>query len=206
MVKVFIHGLGQTSESWIEVVTYLNCVNNNSPDLKTLLRSKEVTFDNLYEVFSEYCDEISDKLDLCGISLGGMIAIKYAFNNPDKVNSLVLIGTQYKIPKLLFTLQGIVFRCLPNSVFNDIEFTKDNFITLTNSMKSIDFSKEISQIECETLVICGINDYANKKATNNLHLLLKKSNIYFVPNCKHEVNTQKPKELSEILSKFYSNI
>lgn len=206
MVSIFIHGLGQTSESWIDVITSLNCDNSSCPDLKTLLQSKEVTFDNLYKVFSEYCDEISDKLDLCGISLGGMLALKYTFTNPEKVNSLVLIGTQYKIPKLLFALQGIIFRCLPNSVFGNSGFSKENFITLTNSMKNIDFCDEISKIECKTLVICGEKDSANKKATNNLHQLLKNSDISFVANSKHEVNTQNPKELSEIISKFYSEI
>ena len=204
--KIFIHGLGQTDKSWNNVTTELNNINSKCPNLKTLLGSKDVTFNNLYEAFSQYCDKFSDKIDLCGISLGGMLALKYTFNNPQKVNSLVLIGTQYKIPKLLFSLQGSVFRCLPNSVFGSMGFTKKDFITLTTSMKNIDFSKDLLNVNCKTLVICGKKDSANMKASNALHKIIKSSEITLVANSKHEVNTDAPIQLSKILLKFYNEM
>ena len=206
MNKIFIHGLGQTDESWNKVIAELNNINGNCPNLKTLLGSKDVTFNNLYEAFSQYCDKFSDKIDLCGISLGGMLALKYTFNNPQKVNSLVLIGTQYKIPKLLFSLQGAVFRCLPNSAFGSMGFTKKDFIALTTSMKNIDFSKGLLKVTCKTLVICGEKDSANIKASKELQKIIKNSEITLMPNSKHEVNTDAPKQLSKILIKFYDEI
>lgn len=203
MSKIFVHGLGQTDKSWKDVVTELKNTNSNCPNLKILLGSKEVTFNNLYEVFSRYCDTFSEKIDLCGISLGGMLALKYAFDNPNKVHSLVLIGIQYKTPQFLFALQGFVFRCLPHTVFGSMGFSKRDFITLTTSMKNIDFSEDASKVKCKTLVMCGEKDIANKKATNNLHKILHKSKIVIVANSKHEVNTDNPKALSKILLGFY---
>lgn len=205
MENIFIHGLGQTDESFKETSSYFDekclCLN-----LKNLLNFKEVTFDNLYEVFCEYCDKFSVKLNLCGLSLGGMLALKYTIEHPDKVNSLVLIGVQYKIPKLIFNLQGMVFKFLPDSTFESTGFTKKDFITLTNSMKKLNFSNSLEKIKCNTLLICGEKDIANKGATIKLNKKIKNSQISIIPNAKHEVNIDCPKELYGEIINFYRNI
>lgn len=206
MIKIFVHGLGQTDESWEEVVTELKVADSSCPNLKILLNSQEVTFDNLYKVFSKYCDEALGKIDLCGISLGGMLALKYAIDNPSKVNSLVLIGTQYKIPRFLFSLQALVFRFLPKSIFGNTGFSKKEFISLSASMKNIDFSEDLPKIKCKTLLICGEKDFANIKASKKLHKLINSSEISIVPNGKHELNVDSSIELSRILTKFYSGL
>ncbi|MGB4984268.1 MAG: alpha/beta fold hydrolase [Erysipelotrichaceae bacterium] len=205
MNKIFIHGLGQNSDSWSDVISKFTASDNCfCPNLKSLLGVKKVTFNNIYESFCHYCDTYNGKIDLCGISLGGMLALKYAIDNPQKVNSLVVLGAQYKIPKFLFLLQGLVFRCLPSSLFDDRGFTKKDFIALTESMINIDFSNGLSNITCETLVICGGKDYANLDASKKLHQLLKKSKLHLVTNCKHEVNVDSFEQLSEILLCFYN--
>lgn len=52
-------------------------------------------------------------------------------------------------------------------------------------------------------MICVKKDSANKKSAKNLSELLKKAEIQFVKNARHEVNIDAPKELAEILNKFY---
>ncbi len=206
MNKIYIHGLGQTNKSWNWVINEMNDINGNCPDLKNLLGLKDVTFDNLYDEFSKYCNEFSGELDLCGISLGGMLALKYAIDNPEKVNSLVLIATQYKIPKLLFAIQGAIFKCLPNSAFRNTGFTKKDFFTLTSSMKNINLSNNLSIINCKTLVICGEKDVPNRKATIELNKLIKDSKMTYIRNSGHEVNVDEPKQLAKTLKVFYDEI
>lgn len=45
------------------------------------------------------CDKFDEPIDWCGLSLGGVLALNYAIERPDKVKSLVLIATPYMIPK-----------------------------------------------------------------------------------------------------------
>lgn len=53
-------------------------------------------------------DNISGQLNLCGLSLGVVLALNYIIDNPKKVNSLVLIAGQSEMPKALLKLQNIV--------------------------------------------------------------------------------------------------
>lgn len=129
--------------------------------------------------------------------------IKLCIDNPSKVKSLVLIGTQYKMPKVLLKLQNIIFRFIPEKSFKGMGIRKKDFIQLTNSMINLNFSKNLKNISCNTLVICGEKDKANKKATNNIAEGIMKSEIQFVKNAGHEVNTDTPKELAEMIKSFY---
>ncbi|WP_217697389.1 MULTISPECIES: alpha/beta fold hydrolase [Virgibacillus] len=163
---VFIHGLGQSASSWQETIAYL-CEYRNiySPNLSAMLQHKEVTYQNLYASFTTYCKDLDEPLNLCGLSLGGVLALNYAIDYPKKVASLVLIGEQYNIPKMLFKLQNMVFKFVPKSSFENIGFEKKDFIQLTNTMTTLNFSKKLSDIMCYTMVVCGEKDHINKKAS-----------------------------------------
>ena len=203
MKKVYIHGLGQTESSWDNIVNERDI--NYCPNLKKLLNDKNATFDNLYNEFEKYCNQIEGRLDLCGISLGGMLGLKYAIDNPDKVNSLVLIGTQYKIPKILFKMQGYVFKVIPKSFFENKGFTKKDFILLIKSMENFDIENKLPLVKSKTLVICGQKDKANKKASIELARVIDGAKLVLVEDSRHEVNVDGQKKLYEILNEFYNN-
>lgn len=209
MQNIFIHGLGQTKHSWSQVIDGLesnNIYNNNYPDLKELSSAKniDITFYNLYDIFCDYCNAFPSQLNLCGISLGGMLALKYTIDYPQKVNSLILVGVQYKIPKVLFGLQSIVFKCLPNKAFNSSGFLKKDFILLTSSMKNLDFTNKLNYINCNTLLICGEKDFANKNATLELSSKIKNTTTCFIKNANHEVNTSSPNDFCKEIINFYN--
>ena len=207
MEYIFIHGLGQNPNSWDKVKSFMNkpfsayCL-----DLIELLNGKEATYVNLYCAFSDYCNKFSEPLNLCGISLGGVLALNYAIDYPAKVQSLVLIGTQYKMPKILLKIQNGIFRFMPNSIFKSIGFQKKDFITLTKSMMNLDFSNKLKDISCDTLIICGEKDGANKKASMGLADNINNAKFCLLEGAGHEVNTDKPKNLAVELDGFYSNI
>lgn len=91
MGKVFVHGLGQTPESWNAVLSSIDetekCV---CPNLVESAKNQKVNYRNLYNAFLELCDKFDEPIDLCGLSLGGVLALNYAIERPDKVKSLVL--------------------------------------------------------------------------------------------------------------------
>ncbi|MCC0663073.1 alpha/beta fold hydrolase [Clostridioides sp. ZZV15-6597] len=204
MQYVLIHGLGQNSSSWDKVISYMRGQERLiCPELSLFLREEDVTYSNLYQSFSQYCDDFSEPLNLCGLSLGGVLALNYAIDNPSKVKSLILIATQYEMPKVLLKLQNIIFRFIPQKSFKGMGLRKKDFIELINSMMNLNFSENLKNISCPVLVICGEKDKANKKATSNIAKGIIKSEIQFVKNAGHEVNTDSPKELAKIIRFFY---
>lgn len=100
--------------------------------------------------------------------LGGILALIYALEHPEQVETLVLIGTPYKVPKVAFALQNVVFRFLPKSMFTSMAFDKKDTFALGNTMKDLDFSGRLGEIQCPTLILCGEKDNANLKSARFL--------------------------------------
>ena len=113
------------------------------PELSLFVKEGDISYENLYNAFSEYCDNISEPLNLCGLSLGAVLALNYAIDNPEKVKSLILIAAQYEMPKVLLKLQNIIFSFIPESSFKNMGMKKKDFIKLTKSMMSLNLSEEV---------------------------------------------------------------
>lgn len=205
MKSIFIHGSGHKSTSWNETISYMeNKKDILCPSLSSILNGKEASYHNLYSLFTEYCNNNDGQINLCGISLGGILALNYTLDFPDKVKSLVLIGTPHKIPKVMFSIQNIVFRFLPKSMFENMAFNKKNTFILGNSMKELDFSKSINKIKCPTLVICGKKDSANIKSAYYLSENIQNAELKMIENTGHIVNEESPKILAKILNEYYN--
>ena len=99
----------------------------------------------MYAAFCDFCNGFSEPLNLCGLSLGSVLALNYAIDFPQKVNSLVLIAPQYDMPKFLLKVQNVLFKFMPESQFKDIGLKKNDFITLTNSMADMDFTDNLDK-------------------------------------------------------------
>lgn len=207
MQPIYLHGLGQTSASWkklIEQLKFAEC--SMCPDLIEICQGEQVTYHNLYEGFSEKCSELDKSIDLCGLSLGGVLALNYTIEHPEKVKSLVLIATQYKMPKRLLKIQNILFRFMPKSMFQQTGFRKKEFIQLCSTMMELDFSNSIQKISCPTLIVCGERDAANKKASVELAGVLKNAELQIISDSGHEVNIEAPEKLAEVLRVFYKQV
>ncbi len=155
MKNILIHGLGQNEVSWNKVEEELksNNIKIETPSLYLMLKDITSDYDTLYKQFVNYCNGFDEKLNLCGLSLGGILALHYAKEFPDKVNSLILIGTPYKIPKFLFKVQGLIFKIMPRSTFEKIGCEKKDFISLVNSMSNLDIERNLDKITCKTLIL-----------------------------------------------------
>ena len=202
MITVFLHGLGQTSESWEPVLQTLPKGDYHCPSLPELVAGQKVTYQNLYAAFCRYCDALPDKFHLCGLSLGGVLALHYATEHPDRLKSLILIGAQYKMPKGLLTLQNILFRFMPQRSFAGIGFGKQDFISLCGSTKHLDFTRKLPNISCPTLVLCGENDKANTDAAKEIAQGIVGSSLLFIPQSGHQVNKDAPEPLGKTILDF----
>ncbi|CAK7035110.1 MAG: 2-succinyl-6-hydroxy-2,4-cyclohexadiene-1-carboxylate synthase [Eubacterium sp.] len=205
MKKIFIHGSGHKSTSWDETISYMeNKKDILCPNLSSILNGTKASYQNLYSLFTEYCNNNDGQINLCGISLGGILALNYTLDFPHKVKSLVLIGTPHKIPKVMFSIQNIVFRFLPKSIFENMAFNKKDTFILGNSMKDLDFSKNVKSIKCPTLVICGKKDSANIKSAYYLSENIQNAKLKIISNTGHVVNEENPIILANILNEYYN--
>jgi len=201
-----IGGLGQNSSSWDKTISLLPKTKQIAcPNLWTLLNEKEITYANLYQSFADYCNGISGKLNLCGLSLGGILALNYAIEYPNRVQSMVLIGAQYKTPKGLIRLQNVIFRLMPNSSFAKMGMQKNDVINLTNSMMELNFSMKLKDISCQSMIVCGEKDNANKKAARQLVQNIPNAEIQLIKDAGHEINIDAPEKLADILNVFWKN-
>lgn len=206
MAYIFIHGLGQTPESWDQVISNMSLTEEVlCPNLPALITEQECNYKNLYAVFCRYCETESGKINLCGLSLGGILALNYAIDHPKKIKSLVLIGTQYVMPKKLLAVQNAIFRLMPSKSFESMGFSKKNFIQLSKTMADLDFSLKLGSITYPTLVVCGEKDAANKKASEELSERIPEASLSLIPGSGHEVNQQAPIRLAEVLNGFWKD-
>lgn len=205
MKNILIHGLGQNSKDWDTIKNELETreISSIAPDLFDLAKGRELNYPIVYQVFSELCESFKDKLNLCGLSLGGLLALNYAIEHPKKINSLVLIGTPYEIPKGFLKLQNFVFKFMPKSVFQNMGVSKKDFIRLSKSMANLNFM-ESAALECPALILCGAKDKTNMESAKRFHESMKNSKLVIVDDSGHEVNKDNPNELVSILQNFWA--
>ena len=207
MKQIYLHGLGQNPDSWSKVIEQLEAAEHSMcPDLSELVQGQDTTYQTLSDAFSAMCDKIEEDICLCGLSLGGVLALNYAIEHPEKIKGLVLIATQYKMPKKLLRVQNAIFRFMPKSMFQQTGFGKSDFLKLCNTMMELDFSDSIYNVSCPTLVIYGEKDRANKNASIELANMLIDAELQVFNGVGHEINIEAPDKLEETLRVFFGKV
>ena len=137
------------------------------PDLGAMLAGR-ADYLALRGALFAVCDAEKAPLHLCGLSLGGVLALAYAAHRPERVASLVLIGTPYTMPKRLLKLQDLLFAITPRTAFESLGLTKRQMRGLSLSMATLEIPALLPRVRCRTLVLCGEMDRANRKAARQL--------------------------------------
>lgn len=202
MKILFLHGLGQNRTAWGKTIKLLNCKDVNCIDVIPN-NTENQSFSSLANQLEIKINEESSPLIICGLSLGAVLGLELYFRQPKKIAALILVAPQYKMPKLLIDIQNIVFKLMPNKIFSKMGISKNNMISISSSMRSLDYTNKIKNIVCPVYIVCGKNDKANIKAAENLNRLLLNSHLEFVDNSKHEVNIDNPAELARIINRIY---
>ena len=198
MKTIILHGLGQTAKNWDTVIRRTDLIDVDCPELFNLIQGRP-TYQKLQEGFEKCYADVTGPFRICGLSLGAILALEYAIRHRDKVESLILIGVQYQTPDLLLSIQNFIFRCLPQRFFRDIGITKEDMICLTNSMRGLNLTAKLSEVNCPVTILCGEKDRANLKAAKKLWKLLPKAELQIIKGAGHEVNKDAPEVIAAIL-------
>lgn len=192
--------MGQNASSWDKTISYLpDTAETVCPELSDFFSEGNCNYSEMYSSFCRYCNRFPEPLDLCGLSLGAVLALNYAIDFPHRVSSLILIAPQYNMPKFLLKVQNVLFKFMPESQFKDIGLKKKDFITLTNSMMDIDFTNSLNNVNCPVVIICGEKDNVNKKAAIKLARELPNAKFITINNSGHEVNLDNPQGLANAM-------
>ena len=197
MKYILLHGMGQNASSWDKTISFLS--DNTKvvcPELSDFFTEGNCHYSKMYDAFCDYCNNYSEPMNLCGLSLGAVLALNYAIDFPQRINSLILIAPQYDMPKFLLKIQNVLFKFMPESQFKDIGLKKIDFITLTNSMADMNFTSDLNKVTCPVLVLCGEKDNVNKKAAVKLFKKLPNAKFSTVNDSGHEVNIDNPQGLA----------
>ena len=207
MARVFLHGLGQGPDSWQPVRACLSPAPDDAlPDLAALLRRGDGTYGALLASLAAALEVLPGPLDLCGLSLGAVLALDYAARCPGQVRSLVLIAPQLRMPRRLLALQDLLFRLLPERlVTGGTDLKKAELLTLTRSMADLDLTAPLPGLACPALVVCGARDRANLSAARELAGRLPGAELRIFPGAGHALNRESPELLAQALSAFWPN-
>ena len=206
MKYLLIHGHGQNPLNWNRTLSFLKIQKDfECIDLQKLNKNIDYTYKNLYKAFSEYCNQLTGQINLCGLSLGGILSLNYVLDHPEKVKSLILIGTQDIIPKTLFTIQYGILSIIPKNIFQKLGYKKREYIQMVKSLKNLILNENFNKITCDTLIIKEIKDILNKKASKRLAAKIDNSKLIIIENSGHLVNKDNPKELALQIDQFYEN-
>ncbi len=198
MNLILLHGLGQSAESWNETAALLPAEWEISIPELNRFSDGNFTYGHLYEGLRTELKKSAPSV-LCGLSLGAVLALNLAIDEPELVKRLILIAPQFQMPKVTLKLQGLIFRLMPSRSFERAGLPKKGMVALTESMSRLDFRDRLDRVECPALILCGERDSVNKKAAERLGGLLRNAENAVIPNAGHEVNLDNPRALAERL-------
>lgn len=204
MECILLHGLGQNSSDWNNTIKYIDdSVDVSCPALFEWLPKTKTTYTHLYQELEKYCERFDEPFILGGLSLGGILALQYVIEHSNKVHSLVLMGTQFSMPKNMLRFQNMIFRILPNTAFSKMGLDKKEVISLCNSMIDLNFTENLKDIHCRTLVLCNEKDKSNQAASVKLKEQIENAKLKIISNAGHEINIDNPVQLGKVISTFY---
>ena len=200
MKLIFLHGLGQSADSWKEVQELL--VDYPSEALE-LFPSGVATYQESKERIYQYLSKETEPFVLIGLSLGAALALELSSYDLPNLRALILSGCPLKLSgNILFYLQLLIFKLLPKRVFEKQGADKALMIGVSEELKTLDLTDISRTCSYPTLLICGSKDKPNLSSMRSLHKLISESQFQIIPDGPHVLNKEKPKEFAEQIKPF----
>ena len=208
MTYVFLHGLGQTPAAWQPVLRRLAPENTAvfCPDLAALVPGPAPDYPSLLAALEEQLAPLPSPLHLCGLSLGGILALDYALRRQEQVASAVLCAVPVRMPRTLLRIQDLLFGLMPERAFAGTGFSRQRMRSLARSMAALDFSPRLPELHRPVLVLCGSRDRANRRSARELARALPDARLHWLAGADHELNTEAPEITAELLRGFYQSL
>lgn len=170
-------------------------------------------FDFQYQEAVAYLEDVvKAPAHLIGYSDGGIISLLLAIHRPDLVETITLIGANYKHDGVESPIQpwepseeeklkyANFSPDAPETLFAKI--AKMARIWSSEPNMSI---KELKTIKCPTLVIAGDDDVISLDHTNEIYEAIKNSRLAIIPGASHLIDKDQPELLNKVIREFLLN-
>ena len=200
MKLIFLHGLGQSADSWKEVQELLADYPSEALDLfPTGITSYQEAKESIYQHLSEE----TEPFVLIGLSLGAVLSLELSSYDLPNLQALVLSGCPLKLAgNIPFYIQLLIFKLLPKRVFEKQGADKALMVGVSEELKTLDLTDISRTCPYPTLLICGSKDKPNLSSMRSLHKLISESQFQIIPDGPHVLNKAKPKEFVEKTRSF----
>ena len=200
MKLIFLHGLGQSADSWKEVQELL--VDYPSEALE-LFPSGVANYQEAKESIYQHLSEETEPFVLIGLSLGAALALELSSYDLPNLRALILSGCPLKLSgNILFYLQLLLFKLLPKRVFEKQGADKALMVGVSEELKTLDLTDISRTCPYPTLLICGSQDKPNLSSMKAIQELMPNSQFQIIPDGPHVLNRAKPKEFAEQIKPF----
>ena len=200
MKLVFLHGLGQSAESWKEV---RNLLTDYPSEAIELFPSGVSNYQQAKERVYQHLAQETEPFILVGLSLGAALALELSSYDLPNLQGLVLSGCPLKLAgNILFKIQLMIFKLLPKSFFEKRGANKALMVGVSEELKILDLTDIAEICPYPTLLICGSKDKPNLSSMRSLHKLISESQFQIIPDGPHVLNKEKPKEFVENTRSF----
>ena len=200
MKLVFLHGLGQSAESWKEV---RNLLTDYPSEAIELFPSGVSNYQQAKERVYQHLAQETEPFILVGLSLGAALALELSSYDLPNLRALILSGCPLKLSgNILFYLQLLIFKLLPKRVFEKQGADKALMVRVSEELKTLDLREIAKNCPYPTLLICGSQDKPNLSSMKAIQELMSNSQFQIIPDGPHVLNRAKPKEFVEITRSF----
>ena len=200
MKLIFLHGLGQSADSWKEV---RNLLTDYPSEAIELFPSGVSNYQQAKERVYQHLAQETEPFILVGLSLGAALALELSSYDLPNLRALVLSGCPLKLAgNILFYVQLLIFKLLPKRVFEKQGADKVLMIGVSEELKTLDLTDISRTCPYPTLLICGSKDKPNLSSMKTIQELMPNSQFQIIPDGPHILNRAKPKEFAEITRSF----
>ena len=200
MKLIFLHGLGQSAESWKEVQELLADYPSEALDL---FPSGVATYQEAKERIYQYLAKETEPFVLIGLSLGAALALELSSYEIPNLQALVLSGCPLKLAgNIPFYIQLLIFKLLPKRIFEKQGADKALMVGVSEELKTLDLREIVRNCPYPTLLICGSQDKPNLSLMKSIHELMPDSQFEIIPDGPPVLNKAKPKEFAELTRSF----
>lgn len=180
----------------------------------------KITYDLLTKDLLIFINKLNvEKPHLVGFGDGGIIALKAALTQPDRIGKIAIIGTnaqadtnavfpevfqkvrEWDLDKMTFYLQ-MKFKENPNPKRLK-DFAQQMQQLLLNEPNISE--SELKSIKNQTLIMVGDNDFIKQSHTNSLFSLIPNVYLSIIPAASHYAIKERPKIVNAALIDFLSN-
>ena len=200
MKLIFLHGLGQSAESWKEV---RNLLTDYPSEAIELFPSGVSSYQKAKERVYQHLAQETEPFVLIGLSLGAALTLELSSYNLPNLRALVLSGCPLKLAgNILFYVQLLIFKLLPKRVFEKQGADKALMVRVSEELKTLDLREIARNCPYPSLLICGSQDKPNLSSMKTIQELMPTSQFQIIPDGPHVLNRAKPKEFAEITRSF----